>query len=154
LVNKVKKHHLKTIEKICFYRVLSFSTWGVRKHHKRSYKISSRNLEKAQSTYLPTQRHLFFPDAGAPGASASVHKAGISTHGRYQPHGQWRHLEVDATGWDWAYGWFSVGYHVSGVSRPGRAGHSDPQRPSTGSIWRPISRPTGDWIFRWIGPLE
>ena len=66
---------------------------------------------------------------------------------RYQPHGQRRHLEVDATGRDWAYGWFSVGYHVSGVSRPGRAGPSDPQRPSTGSIWRPISRPTGDWIF-------
>jgi hypothetical protein len=36
-----------------------------------------------------------------------------------------------------------VGYHVSGVSRPGRVGHSDPQRPSTGSIWRPISRTTG-----------
>jgi hypothetical protein len=39
--------------------------------------------------------------------------------------------------------WLSVGYHVSGVSRPGRVGHSDPQRPSTGSIWRPISRATG-----------
>ena len=66
--------------------------------------------------------------------------AGISPHGRYQPHGQWRHLEVDATGRDRVYGWLSVGYHVSGVSRPGRVGHSDPQRPSTGSIWRPISR--------------
>jgi hypothetical protein len=32
---------------------------------------------------------------------------------------------------------------VSGVSRPGRVGHSDPQRPSNGSIWRPISRTTG-----------
>jgi hypothetical protein len=41
------------------------------------------------------------------------------------------------------YGWLSVGYHVSGVSRPGRVDHSDPQRPSTGSIWRPISRTTG-----------
>ena len=69
--------------------------------------------------------------------------AGISPHGRYQPHGQWRHLEVDATGRDRVYGWLSVGYHVSGVSRPGRVGHSDPQRPSTGSIWRPISRTTG-----------
>jgi hypothetical protein len=60
--------------------------------------------------------------------------AGISPHGR---------LEVDATGRDRVYGWLSVGYHVSGVSRPGRVGHSDPQRPSTGSIWRPISRATG-----------
>ena len=70
---------------------------------------------------------------------------GISPHGRYryQPHGQWRHLEVDATGRDRVYGWLSVGYHVSGVSRPGRVGHSAPQRPSTGSIWRPISRTTG-----------
>jgi hypothetical protein len=69
--------------------------------------------------------------------------AGISLHGRYQPHGQWRHLEVDATGRDRVYGWVSVGYHISGVSRPGRVGHSDPHRPSTGSIWRPISRTTG-----------
>jgi hypothetical protein len=61
----------------------------------------------------------------------------------HQPHGQWRHLEVDATGRDQAYGWLSVGYHASGVLRPGRVGHSDPQRPSTGSIWRPISRTTG-----------
>ena len=60
-----------------------------------------------------------------------------------QPHGQRRHLEVDATGQNRVYGWLSVGYHVSGVSRPGRVGHSDPQRPSTGSIWRPISRTTG-----------
>jgi hypothetical protein len=44
---------------------------------------------------------------------------------------------------DRVYGWLSVGYHVSGVSRPGRVGHSDLQRPSTGSIWRPISRTTG-----------
>jgi hypothetical protein len=64
-------------------------------------------------------------------------------HGRYQPHGQWRHLEVDATGRDRVNGWLPVGYHVSGVSRPGQVGHSDPQRPSTGSIWRPISRRTG-----------
>jgi hypothetical protein len=62
----------------------------------------------------------------------------------HQPHGQRRHLEVDATGRDRVYGWLSVGYRVSGVSRPGRVGHSDPQRPpSTGSIWRPISRTTG-----------
>jgi hypothetical protein len=56
------------------------------------------------------------------------------------------------------YGWLSVGYHVGGVSRPGRVGHSDPKRPSTGSVWRPISRttsPRGKWGFvRWIGPLE
>jgi hypothetical protein len=69
--------------------------------------------------------------------------AGIPPHGRYQPHGQRRHLEVDATGRDRVYGRLSVGYHVSGVSRPGRVGHSDPQRPSTGSIWRPISHTTG-----------
>ena len=50
--------------------------------------------------------------------------AGISPHGRYQPHGQWRHLEVDATGRDRVNGWLSVGYHVSGASRPGRVGHS------------------------------
>ena len=31
----------------------------------------------------------------------------------YQPHGQWRHLEVDATGRDRVYGWLSVGYHVT-----------------------------------------
>jgi hypothetical protein len=65
---------------------------------------------------------------------------------RHQPHGQWRHLEVDATGRDRAYGCFAVGYHVSGVSRPGRVGHSDPQRPSTGCISRPmqhVSRTTG-----------
>jgi hypothetical protein len=52
--------------------------------------------------------------------------AGISPHGRYQPHGQWSHLEVDATGRDRVNGWLSVGYHVSGVSGPGRVGHSDP----------------------------
>jgi hypothetical protein len=52
--------------------------------------------------------------------------SGISPHGRYQPHGQWRHLEVGATGRDRVCGWLSVGYHVSGVSRPGRVGHSDP----------------------------
>ena len=73
--------------------------------------------------------------------------AGISPHGRYQPHGQWSHLEVDATGRDRVNGWLSVGYHVSGVSRPGRVGHSDPQRPSTSSIWRPISRATGGVVF-------
>jgi hypothetical protein len=33
--------------------------------------------------------------------------AGTSPHGRYQPHGQWRHLEVDATDRDRAYGWLS-----------------------------------------------
>jgi hypothetical protein len=38
--------------------------------------------------------------------------AGISPHGRYQPHGQWEHLAVDATGRDRAYGWLSVGYHA------------------------------------------
>ena len=48
---------------------------------------------------------------------------------------------------DRVYGWLSVGYHVSGVSRPGRVGHSDPQRPSTGTILRPISRTTGEWIL-------
>jgi hypothetical protein len=69
--------------------------------------------------------------------------AGISPHGRYQPHGQRRHLEVDVTGRDRVYGWLSIGYHVSGVSGPSRDGHSDPQRPFTGSIWRPISRTTG-----------
>jgi hypothetical protein len=42
--------------------------------------------------------------------------AGISPHGRYQPHGQWRHLEAEDTGRDQAYGWLSVGYHVSGAS--------------------------------------
>jgi hypothetical protein len=54
------------------------------------------------------------------------------------------HLEADATGRDrvWICGWLSVGYRVSGASRPGRVGHSDPQWPSTGSIWRPISRTT------------
>ena len=71
----------------------------------------------------------------------------ITSSGRYQPHGQRRHLEVDATGRDRVYGWLSVGHHVSGVSRPGRVGHSDPQRPSTGSIWRPISRTTGGVDF-------
>jgi hypothetical protein len=49
--------------------------------------------------------------------------ASISPHGRYQPHGQWRHLEADATGRDRVYGWLSVGYRVSGVSRLGRVGH-------------------------------
>jgi hypothetical protein len=63
--------------------------------------------------------------------------------------------EVGATGRDRAYGhiygWLSVGCHVSGVSRPGRVGHSDPQRLSTGSIWRSISRATGGVDF---GPLD
>ena len=36
----------------------------------------------------------------------------------YQPHGQWGHLEVDATGRDRVYGWLSVGYHVSGEAPP------------------------------------
>jgi hypothetical protein len=79
----------------------------------------------------------------------------ITSWARYQPHGQRRHLEVDATGRDRVYGWLSIGYHVSGVSRPGRFGHSDPQRTSTadstGSNWRlleahftlRISRTTG-----------
>jgi hypothetical protein len=84
--------------------------------------------------------------------------AGIPPHGRYQPHGQWRHLEVDATGRDRVYGWLLVGYHVSGVSRPGRVGHSDPQRPSTGSIWRPISRTTGGVgfcpLYRAVGVMN
>jgi hypothetical protein len=67
-----------------------------------------------------------------------------------------RHLEVDATGRDRVYGWLSVGYHVSGVSRPGRVGHSDPQRPSTGSIFGgPFHVQLWEWGFvRWIGPLE
>jgi hypothetical protein len=39
--------------------------------------------------------------------------AGISPHGRYQPHGQWRHLEVDATVGGRVYGWLSVDYRVS-----------------------------------------
>jgi hypothetical protein len=82
---------------------------------------------------------------------------------RYQPHGQWRHLEADATGRDRVHGWLSVGYHVSGISRPGRVGHSDPQRPSTGSIWRPIAHvQLGEWTFfrlpsgqgRWSSNLE
>jgi hypothetical protein len=60
--------------------------------------------------------------------------AGISPHGRYQPHGQWGHLEVDDIGRNRVYGWLLVGHHVSGVSRPDRVGHSDPQRPSTGYI--------------------
>jgi hypothetical protein len=71
----------------------------------------------------------------------------ITSWAIYQPHGQWRHLEVDATGRNRAYGWLSVGYCVSGVSRPGRVGHSDPQRPSTGSTWRPVSRTTGGVFF-------
>jgi hypothetical protein len=29
------------------------------------------------------------------------------------------HPEVDATGWNRAYGWLLVGYHVGGVSMPG-----------------------------------
>jgi hypothetical protein len=37
-----------------------------------------------------------------------------------EAHGQWGHLEVNATGRDRVNGWLSVGYHVSGVSRPGR----------------------------------
>jgi hypothetical protein len=72
-------------------------------------------------------------------------------HGRYQPHGQWRHLEFDATGRDRVYGWLSGGYHVSGVSRPGRVGHSDPERPPTGSIWRPILRTSGGVDFFPVG---
>ena len=51
------------------------------------------------------------------------------------------------------YGWLLVGCHVSGASRPGRVGHSDPQRPSTGSFWCPVSvsRATGEVGF---GPLD
>jgi hypothetical protein len=41
----------------------------------------------------------------------------------------------------------SVLYHVIGASRSGRVGHSDLQRPSTGSIWRPISRATREVGF-------
>jgi hypothetical protein len=53
----------------------------------------------------------------------------------HQSHGQWRHLEADATGWDWVYGWLSVGYHVSGVSRKAGSDWRHPdQRPSAGSI--------------------
>ena len=70
-------------------------------------------------------------------------------HGRYQPHGQWRHLEVDATGRDRACGWLSVGYHVSGVPRPGRVGHLP-------ALFRgPFHVQPREWDFvRWIGPLE
>jgi hypothetical protein len=80
--------------------------------------------------------------------------AGISPHGRYQTHGQWRHLEVDATGRDRVYGWLSVGYHASGVSRSGRVGHSDPQPPT--AIYRlyfTYNWQRGEWVFvRWMGP--
>jgi hypothetical protein len=82
----------------------------------------------------------------------------IIPHGRYQPHGPWRHLEVDTTSRGRVHGWLLVGCHVSGVSRPGRVGHSDPQRPSTGSVWRPEAHFTyhlgGGGVVRWIGPLE
>jgi hypothetical protein len=81
--------------------------------------------------------------------------ADISPHGRYRPHGQWRHLEVDATGRDRAHGWLSVGYHVSGVSRPGRVGHSDPNGHLPALFGGPFHVQLGEWVFvRWIGPLE
>jgi hypothetical protein len=75
----------------------------------------------------------------------------------YQPHGRGSHLQVDATGRDRVYGWLSVGYHVSGVSRPGRVGHSDP-RPNghlPALFGGPFHVQLGEWVFvRWIGPLE
>ena len=82
--------------------------------------------------------------------------AGISPHGRYQPHGQWRHLEVDATGRDRR--------HMAGcrlvymlVGPRGRVGLVTPtpngHLPALfgGSFHVQL----GEWVFvRWIGPLE
>jgi hypothetical protein len=59
----------------------------------------------------------------------------------YHLMGDMSHM-AGATGRNLVYGWLPVGSHVSGASRLGRVGHSDPQRPSTGSIWRPTSRTT------------
>jgi hypothetical protein len=83
--------------------------------------------------------------------------AGISPHGRYQPHGQRRHLEVDATGRDRVsiYGWLSVGYHVSG-SR-GRVGlvTPTPNGHLPALFGGPFHVQLGEWVFvRWVGPLE
>jgi hypothetical protein len=65
-----------------------------------------------------------------------------------QPHDQWGHIEVDATGRDRVYGWLSVGYHGSGASRPGRVGHSDPL---PWAIYRlyldPFHVQLGEWVF-------
>jgi hypothetical protein len=89
--------------------------------------------------------------------------AGISPHtswamGDISHIGQWRHLEVDATGRDRVYGWLSVGYRVSGASRPGRVGHSDPHPPT--AIYRLCLEAhftynwgwgLGAWVFvRWM----
>jgi hypothetical protein len=64
-----------------------------------------------------------------------------------------------------AVGWLGTTLGVHGASRPGRVGHSDPQRPSTGSIWRRISKFThkrafGIWychglafLFTWVVPF-
>jgi hypothetical protein len=61
-----------------------------------------------------------------------------------------RFSDVNAPGvWLVVGCWLVTMLDVSGISRPGRIGHSDPQRqrPSTGSIWRPISRTTGFFFF-------
>ena len=81
--------------------------------------------------------------------------ADVSPHGRYQPHGQWSHLEVDATGRDRVNGWLSVGYHVSG-SR-GRVGlvTPTPNGHLPALFGGPFHVQLGEWGFvRWIGPLD
>jgi hypothetical protein len=47
-----------------------------------------------------------------PSFSRYITSWAISISATYMASGQWRHLEVDATGRDRAYGWLSVGYHV------------------------------------------
>jgi hypothetical protein len=58
-----------------------------------------------RSAVIEDSRHMSVPPASMKTAIWCYFplSAGISPHGRYQPHGQWRHLEVDATGRDRAY---------------------------------------------------
>jgi hypothetical protein len=82
--------------------------------------------------------------------------AGISPHGRYQPHGQWRHLDADATGRDRA--------HMAGcrlvtmlVGSRGRVGlvTPTPNGHLPALCGGPFHVQPGEWgSVRWIGPLE
>jgi hypothetical protein len=90
-------------------------------------------------------------------------RAGISPHGRYQPNGQWRHLEVDArsTGRDWV--WLQP-YMAAGcrlvtmlVGSRGRVGLITPTPNGHLPVLfgGPFHVQLEEWGFvRWIGQLE
>jgi hypothetical protein len=82
--------------------------------------------------------------------------ASISPHGRYQPHDQWRHLEVDATpaGIGYMAGCRLVTMLVGSRGRVGSVTPT-PHGHLPALFGGPFHVQLGEWMFvRWIGPLE